>query len=174
MGNLSYELKLYLRNSLPKLLLVLCLAISLIVSIKYLYVNRDKRYFKNYVTYEESIDRKQQVIMTKVDADMKEYYNNKRSKAQIISNLNNAANDMENLYDSFKWKKGDEITKELFTMKKQIIITYAQIYKNRARAFTSNVDYNEAGETDFVSQLTSRYIQKDRYQRMRYKIQFKT
>lgn len=174
MSYFSYELKMFLSKNIVKLLLFFCLVMGIIIAAVYYRSSWDKMYFNKYVSYEETINKKQQAIMSQIDGYMQEFYDNKKTKSQIVSNLETAAKDMENLYDSFKWKKGDEVTKELFTIKKEIILTYAQIYKNRAAAITTNVEYNESGETAFITTLLDRYTQKDRYERMRYNIKFKT
>lgn len=174
MGYFSYELKTFLSNNIVKLLLLFCLSMGIIIAVVYYRDSLDKMYFNKYISYEENINKKQQTIMSQVDGYMQEFYENKKTKSQVVSNLETSAKDMENLYDSFKWKKGDEVTKELFTIKKEIILTYVQIYKNRAAAISTNVQYNEAGENEFITTLLDRYTQKDRYERIRYNIKFKT
>lgn len=174
MSYYSNELKTFLSNNIVKLLALFIVAAGIILFTAYYGEGWDKKHFLKYVTYEETINKKQQAIMTHIDGCMKEYYDNKRSKKEVVSNLQAASKDMEKLYDSFKWNKGDEITKELFIIKKEIILTYADIYINRARAISAEVEYNEQGDTDFIISLQDRYVQKDRYQRERYNLKFRT
>lgn len=174
MGYYSYEFKTFISKNIVKFLALLIVASGIIFFIAYYGDGWDKRHFLKYVSYEDTINKKQQAIMSQIDNSMKEYYENKKTKKEILSNLNAASGDMEKLYDSFKWDKGDEITKELFIIKKEIILSYSVLYINRAKAISAEVEYNEQGDNDFIAMLQDRYIQKDRYQRERYNIKFRT
>lgn len=134
--------------------------------------NSDKGNYRAYKAYESKIDKRLQQILDNINSNSNKYYSNEISKKKMISYLNKASSDLEDLYDSFKWEKGDEVTKELFVIKKQIIIKYAQIYKNKAMALYNGIASNELEETEYINILTDQYNLKNRLQREKYNLFF--
>ena len=172
MSYVMYEIRLFIKDNLIKFVIILLLLLCFLLLISKIFASEGKKQFKKYISYETSFNKKQEIIISKLEVYSKEYYENKRSKKQYISNLKSSAEDMEKLYNAFSWNKGDEVTKELYIIKKQIMLNYIQIYINKATAIEKDVDYTEFENMTFITSLLERYIQKDRYQRQRYNIKF--
>lgn len=148
------------------------LSIILIFCLVWFFPKTNKGYYQDYKKYESKIDIRQKKIIDEVEKYKKMYYTNKLSKRQLIWRLESGASNLEKLYDSFKWKKGDELTKELYVLKKQIIINYAQIYKNKANSLEKEVYFDEAQEMEYLDIIVSRYNAKDKLQREKFNIAF--
>ena len=153
-------------------IIIAFLSIILLVFVIWFFPNSDKGYYKDYKKSESRIDIKLKKAIDEVEKYKKTYYTNKLSKRQMISRLEKGANAMEKLYDSFKWKKGDETTKELFILKKQIIINYSLVYKNKAEALREKLYYNETEQVNYINTLIDRYNTKDRLEKEKFNINF--
>lgn len=132
----------------------------------------DKGSYRSYKQYEKNFDKKLQETIDGIDRYSSLYYTNKLTKYQMEEYLKSSTNSLDYLYDSFKWTKGDEVTKELFSIKKQIIIDYAQIYSNRLKAIQKGIKPNETDELTYIKTLYDRYNIKDRLQKEKYNINF--
>jgi hypothetical protein len=95
---------------------------SIILIIIFLYFNVDKINYKRYKAHEAKADKSFQDIIKYADIYTKDYNNNKISKKQMIDNLAATSRDLESLHDSFRWRWGDQVTKELFLIKMELII----------------------------------------------------
>lgn len=132
----------------------------------------NKFYYKRYKTYEAKVDKKCQNIIKDIDIYTKEYYDNKLSRWQIVGHLNKTSRQLNSLYNSFRWGTGDEVTKELFTIKKQIILNYSELYRSRAKAISNGIKANEMEQYDYIKRLNDMYLEKDRLEKQKYKIPF--
>lgn len=148
------------------------LSIVLIIFIIWYFPFTDKGSYRSYKLYEKSYDKKLQETIDGVDKYTTLFYSNKVNKLQLEEYLKQSSKNLNYLYDSFKWTKGDEVTKELFVIKKQIIIDYAQIYKNRLKAVQKGIKANETDELIYIRTLTDRYNLKDKLQREKYNLSF--
>ncbi|MBL4936737.1 hypothetical protein JK636_13315 [Clostridium sp. YIM B02515] len=153
-------------------IVILYLSITLILFIVWFFPWNSKQEYKNYKHYESSINKKLQATIDSVDKFDIIYQEKKISKRQLISKLKRASYELEKLHDSFKWRKGDDVTKELYLLKKEIIISYAQIYKNRAQALSNGIIINEQADTNFIQIIIDRYNHKDKLERERYNLAF--
>lgn len=165
----------YKRNSpmqYVKVIITICTFIFLLGFTIYVSYNPDKIDYQNYKKYEVNIDKSYQLIINNAEKYTNDYYLNKISKRQIISYLDKTSSDLRKLYDNFNYNKGDEITKELFVIKKQIIITHAQIYSDRAKAIPTGIKSNETSELAFIQSLLDRYLEKDRLEKEKFNINF--
>lgn len=172
MSYYSYEARFFFRNNFIKFLFGIILILVSLLFYNSLQGGYDKRQFKRFIAYDEGISQEVQSIVSKVNTYSTEYYENKRSKKQYIGNLKDSAKELEKLYDSYRWNKGDEVTKEMFIIKKQIMLNYVHIYANKARAIESNVNYSELEDMNYITSLMDRYNSKNRFQRQRYDINF--
>jgi hypothetical protein len=164
-----------LRRSIDGILgwiIIAFLSIILLICIVCFFPNSDKGYYKGYKKYESRIDLSLKKTVDEVEKYKKSYYENKLSKRQIILHLEQGANSLEKLYDSFTWKKGDEITKELFVLKKQIIINYAEVYRNKAADLREELYYNEQDDLNYINTIKDRYNIKDRLEKEKFNIRF--
>lgn len=158
-------------KSLPFVAGAYLLAIIILVII-FLYFNVDKINYKRYKAYEAKVNVSFQDIIKNADIYTKDYYNNKITKKQMIDNLAATSKDLESLHDSFRWRWGDQVTKELFLIKKEIIIDYSQYYKDKYKGLLYGVKSSEMEQLNYIMRLTIRYNERDRYQRQRFKIRF--
>lgn len=152
--------------------IIACLSIILLICIVWFFPSSDKGYYKSYKRYESRIDTSLKKTIDEVEKYKKTYYTNNLSKRQMILYLQHGADELGKLYDSFKWKKGDEVTKELFVLKKQIIINYAQAYRNKAKALDKEVYYNETEDMNYIATLIDRYKTKDKLEKEKFNIDF--
>lgn len=152
--------------------IIIVLSIIFLVLFIWLLPNNDKLNYKNYKGYESKIDKQLKDILASTDNFSKLYYGNKLSRNQMMSKLKDSAQKLNKLYDDFKWKKGDSVTKELFTLKKQVIINYANIYEYKAKAINKELPSTESQELIFIQALQEHYNEKDRYQKERFKLPF--
>jgi hypothetical protein len=118
------------------------------------------------------IDTSLKKTIDEVEKYKKTYYTNNLSKRRMILYLEHGADELGKLYDSFKWKKGDEVTKELFILKKQIIINYAQAYRNKAESLDKEIYYNETEDMNYIATLIDRYKTKDKLEKEKFNIDF--
>lgn len=132
----------------------------------------DKINYKRYKAHEAKVDKSFQDIIKYADIYTREFYDNKISKRQMINNLEATSRDLESLHDSFRWRWGDPVTKEIFLIKKQIIINYSEYYKNKSRGLLYGIKSSEMEQLDFIKKITDRYNERDRYQRQKFKIKF--
>ncbi len=159
-------------NGIIGWIIIACLSVILLFCIIWFFPNSNKGYYKAYKKYESKVNAELKKTTDEVEKYKKQYYENKLSKRQMIIHLEQAANRLDRTYDSFKWKRGDEVTKELYTLKKQIIITYAQVYRNKARSLEKKVYYNEKDEMSYISTIVDRYNTKDKLQKEKFNIDF--
>jgi hypothetical protein len=148
------------------------LSIVLIIFIVWYFPFTDKGSYRSYKQYERGFDKKLQESVDGVDKYTTLFYTNKINKFQMEQYLKQSSNNLNYLYDSFKWTKGDEVTKELYVIKKQIIIDYAQIYGNRLKAVQKGIKANETDEFIYIKTLNDRYNLKDKLQREKYNLSF--
>ncbi|MCM8711123.1 hypothetical protein M2651_08790 [Clostridium sp. SYSU_GA19001] len=163
--------KIYI-NSVLGWITVIYLVIILLFCLIWFLPGSDKGNYKAYKVYESKIDKRFEEIKNNVDSSINKYYSNEISKKKLIINLYKYANELEKLYDSFNWKKGDEVTKELFIIKKQIIIEYIQLYKDKATALEKGIMSNEIKQTEYINLLVKQYNLKDIFQKERYNLSF--
>jgi hypothetical protein len=152
--------------------IIACLSIILLICIVWFFPNSDKGHYKNYKRYEVRIDTSLKKTIDEVEKHKKTYYTNNLSKRQMILYLEHGADELGKLYDSFKWKKGDEVTKELFILKKQIIINYAQAYRNKAESLDKEIYYNETEDMNYIATIIDRYKTKDKLEKEKFNIDF--
>jgi hypothetical protein len=148
------------------------LTLTLLFCIVWFFPLTNRSYYLQYKRYDTKIEAQLKNIREETEKYKNLYYTNKLSKRQMIYRLEQGADRMERLYDSFKWKRGDEITKELFSLKKLIIINYAQAYRNKAVSLDKGTYYNEKVELDYITTVIDRYNTKDRLQKEKYKVNF--
>lgn len=67
-------------------------------------------------------------------------------------------------------EKGDGAVKQLYTIKKYIIISYSQLYYNKAVALENNIASNETEEIEYINILTENYKKKDKTQKQIYNL----
>ncbi|MCM0646966.1 hypothetical protein NBE98_01085 [Clostridium swellfunianum] len=164
-----------MRKSLGSILgwiIIAYLSVMLLFCIIWFFPSNDKGHYKDYKKYESKIDATFKKNIEEVEKYKKLYYENQLNKRQIIARLEQGADSMEKLYDSFKWTKGDELTKELFVLKKQIIINYAQVYRNKAQALDKELYFNEVDEMSYINTIIDRYNVKDKLEKERFNIDF--
>jgi hypothetical protein len=148
------------------------LSVILLVCIVWFFPSSDKGYYKSYKKYESRIDSSLKKTIDEVEKYKKAYYTNNLSKRQMILYMEHGADELGKLYDSFKWKRGDEITKELFVLKKQIIINYAQAYRNKAKSLDKELYYNETEDMNYIATIIGRYNTKDKLEKEKFNIDF--
>ena len=159
-------------NSIFSYILITGLAIVLLFMIVWFLPSSDKSNYRNYKAYESKIEKKLSDTIASTKNSSELYYKNQISRRVMIAKLKEAANKLTKLYDDFKWKRGDAVTKQLFTIKKQIIINYAQIYEYKAKAMERELPSTEQQELIFIQTLQEQYLVKDRYQKERFKLPF--
>jgi len=157
-------------GGLLKLILMVYLIASVLFLCIYIFSSSDKRQYKRYKNYEESINAKQQRIIDDINKEFTAYQANKRSKRQMINSYEKASKELKKIYSSFKWKKGDIITNELYLIKRQIVLNYSQIYYFKAEALHNNILYSDLEDTNYINLLLDRYNKKDRIQRDKFNI----
>lgn len=167
-----YNLKSNKIDNVLGWIIIVTLSLVLLFCILWVFPSGDKANYKRYKSCESKINKEFQQIISKTEENSKIYYSNQISKRQMISHLNKAAKDLTKLYDSFKWKRGDIVTKELFAIKKNVIINYAQIYENKAESLENGTMFDETEESEYISILMNEYNLKDRFQKERYNISF--
>lgn len=151
---------------------ILILCIIFIFCLIWILPVNDKKNYKDYKAYEGKINSKFNEIINIVNDYEKKYNSNELSKREIITEYKKYSKKLEKLYDSFTWKRGDIVTKGLYSIKKIIIINYAQIYYNKAVALESDIPSNEIEETEYINILIEQYNRKDKLQRQIYNIDF--
>ncbi|SKA84009.1 hypothetical protein SAMN05428976_106104 [Clostridium sp. USBA 49] len=170
MGKYIYKARnIRQKNSLGwSIILILIIVLAILLSC--LYFGNNKLNYKKYKIYESKIDKEFNEIINTIDADDKRYNANELSKRQIIEKYKKSSIKLEKLYDSFKWKKGDGAVKQLYTIKKYIIISYSQLYYNKAVALENNIASNETEEIEYINILTENYKKKDKTQKQIYNL----
>jgi hypothetical protein len=153
-------------------IVILYLSVVLLLCVVLFFPNNDKAYYRDYKKYELTISASFNKTVSEVEKYKSLYYSNKLSKRQMIAHLERGADALDELYDSFKWKKGDEVTKELYALKKQIIINYAQLYRNKAGSLEEEYYYNEESEMAYITTIIDRYNTKDKLQKEKFNIKF--
>jgi hypothetical protein len=148
------------------------LGIILLICIVWFFSSSDRGYYKGYKKYESKIDTSLKKTIDEVEKYKKTYYTNNLSKRQMILYLEHGADELGKLYDSFTWKRGDEVTKELFVLKKQIIINYAQVYRNKAESLDKELYYNETEDMSYLATIIDRYNTKDKLEKEKFNIDF--
>lgn len=151
-------------------ILITYLSLVLLFCLIWLLPNNDKNNYKSYKKYEENFDKKLQATIDSVEKYNTLYNENKISTRQMITQLKNASKDLNYLYDTFTWKKGDEITKELYSVKKQIIIDYAAVYNNRAKAMSKGLFLSQTDEMVYIQSIIDHYKLRDRFQREKFRL----
>lgn len=159
-------------NELIKYVLIGYIFVVILFIAIYFVPSVNKFYYTRYKDYEVTVDKKSQLLIKDIDAYTKEYYDNKISRWQMEYHLNSTANSFMSLYNSFRWNSGDEVTKELFLLKKQILLNYAEIYRNRSKAISMGIKSNELEEMTLINSLTNYYLDKDKLEKIKYKIPF--
>lgn len=147
---------------------ILYVVIAFTVFILYFSVTTDKRAYYDYKDYETKTNAKQQVVIEEMNKAASDYASGAISKSKMVSTLEKGGSSMEDIYSHFKWSKGDEITKEMYLIKKQMLLIYVQHYKNKAKAIDKKVSYSDADGLSYIAQLQERYNQKDMQQKERY------
>jgi hypothetical protein len=164
-----------LQKSIGRILgwiIIAYLSVILLFCIVWFFPRSDKGYYIDYKQYDSKIEVQFKAIKEETEKYKNLYYTNKISKRQVIYRLERGADKLEKLYDSLKWKKGDEVTKELFSLKKLIIINYAQVYRNKAVSLHKETYYNEKLELDYITSIIDRFNTKDKLQKEKYNIEF--
>lgn len=138
----------------------------------YYFLDIDKFSYERYKKYETDANKKLEAINSNIDKHLKEYNNNTISKAMMIKYYEDGSLQCTRLYDSFKWSRGDEGTKEIYVIKKHIIIIYAYVYESKASALRDKIEFQESVEVDFITKLQDRYTLKDRIERVKFNIPF--
>jgi hypothetical protein len=167
-----YKLKLTIRENPWNIILGLYIFIMILLISAYYFSNSDKANYNKYKDYEASINKKQQIITNNIDKSMKGYAENKIHKKDTIYDLRQGGYKLEKLYSSFSWNKGDENTKALFIIKKQIILNTAQIYLNKAKALEVGIGYNDGADKAFIDMLMQRYNLDEQFEKERFNIKF--
>jgi hypothetical protein len=157
-------------NGMLGWVIIVYLSVILLFLLVWFFPGNDKWNYKSYKQYEKKIDNELQIVIDKMKINNTNYYESKITKRQVISYLKQGSKDLNKVHDSFKWRKGDEITKELFLIKKQIIIDYAQPYEQKAKALDNELIYNDTQETDYINTLIARYNIKDRLQKEKFNL----
>jgi hypothetical protein len=155
-----------------KWVIIAYLSIAVVFCIIWFLPNSDKVNYKRYKEYESKMENKQKEITDNADKYLVLYYSNKIGKKQAINCLKQTSDDLTKLYGSFDWDKGDEVTKELFSIKKQVMIIYSEIYRNKAKALEKGIISNETDDINYINTLVERYNIKDKLQREKYELTF--
>jgi len=153
-------------------MLALFIFIFTLLIFVYYFSNSDKVNYNKYKKYEVSINKKQQIIISEIDKSLKSYNENKIHKRDIIYELRQGGYKLDKLYSSFSWNKGDENTKCLFIIRKQIMLNTVQIYLNKADALEAGIGYNDKADREFIDILIERYNLDEGFEKERFNIKF--
>ena len=167
-----YKSKLTIRENPWNIMIALYILAFLFFIFTYYLSNSDKANYNRYKDYEGKINKEQQGITNNMDKYIKSYSANKISKKDIIYELKQGAYKLEKVYSSFSFSKGDENTKSLFIIRKQIMLNTVQIYLNKANALEANIGYNEKADREFIDILMERYNLDESFERQRFNIKF--
>lgn len=159
-------------NDIMKYILIIGIAVFLLLILIWILPNSDRSNYRSYKAYESKINKQLNDVITSTNTSSSLYYKNGITKKQMVSKLKDAAHKLTKLYDGFKWKRGDSNTKELYIIKKQIIINYAQIYEYKAKSIEKAMPSTETQELTFIDILEKRYLEIDRYEKERFRLAF--
>ncbi|MDP4146070.1 MAG: hypothetical protein Q8936_16530 [Bacillota bacterium] len=146
--------------------------ITVLFFITYGEVNYDKINYKLYKTYEISINEDQDSILADADKYVFEYYNGISSKRETVRKLGKVEKKLNKVYNSFKWNRGDVGTKEIYSIKKQIMLEYIGMYKNISDALRYGIKYSDLEDLQNIKSLKQKYIEKDIFEREKFNINF--
>jgi hypothetical protein len=159
-------------NSLLAWVLFIYVSIIIVFFAVWFWPNTDKAYYKSYKQYEVIFDRTLNETIDEASKYNTNYYENKVSKKQAIEYFEASSDKLVKLYDDFRWTKGDAVTKEIYTIKKQIIISYSQLYYDKAKSMENGVLPNENDYMTYITTLISHYNIKDKLQKQKFDISF--
>lgn len=128
--------------------------------------------YKRYKNYEQQIDKKIKIINKEFDQNSNLYYKNSISKSKFITNIKENILDLEDVYNNFKWSQGDTLTKEMFVIKKQIILNYIKLKEKRYKCLEKAIKYTSTDEENYIKELEDKYNQKDKLEREKYNLPF--
>jgi hypothetical protein len=155
-----------------KIVLLFAFIIAFIIFGIYFFNNTDRKNCIRYIKAEGKIDVKLNNLLSSEDKIEKAYYANKLSRGKAVQGIKKVANDLEKLYDNFKWTKGNIYIKELYATKKEIIIDYAELYMNRVSSISQGIKPTDTDDTTYITALVARYNSLDKALRSIYKINF--
>lgn len=156
-----------------KILKLVIIGVTIIAALGiflYFFLDINKFNYNRYKKYEVDINKKLDVINGTLDKHLKEYTSNTITKTMMIKYYEDSSLQCNRLYSSFTWRMGDEGTKELYIIKKHIILIYAYIYISKANALKDKMEFQESVEVDFITKLQDRYVMKDRIERIKFNI----
>ena len=166
------KLILSIRKDPFNIMLVLYIFIFIFLVLIYYLPNSDKLNYNKYKSYEENFVKKQKIITNSIDKSIKDYSENKVQKKDLIYGLRQGVYKLEKSYGSFSWNKGDENTKSLFIIRKQVMLNTAKIYLNKANALEVGIGYNDKADKEFINILMERYNLDESFEKERFNIKF--
>lgn len=140
-----------------KLALILYLFIALFFVIALIFSNSDKYYYYEYKKYEAKTEKKCEAVISDADNTTSSYNLGKISRNKMMNTLKDDSAELMYIYDNFVWNDGDAETKELYTVKREIILCYARLYDSRVKASLVGITYSETDQADYIKRLSDRY-----------------
>lgn len=147
-SNINFVIKIYI-------------FIFIIFSLFMLFSNRSKSNYEHYKNYETKINNKMDSIVSSNYNLTKKYYDNASSKLSLIINTEYSYLRLESLYKNFLWNKGDNATLQLYLMKKQILLDYAEMYKKKLSYLITGKSYDDEYYMKSINVLEHNYLIKD-------------
>ncbi|HEY5561259.1 MAG TPA: hypothetical protein VIK72_05795 [Clostridiaceae bacterium] len=159
-----------LRGKINFSIILVILVLVLIIGF-FLFNSNGKQNYINYSRTQEKINVKLNNLLSTEANIEKIYYANKLDEGETVKRIKKVAKDLEHLYDSFSFNKGDIYIKELYITKKEIIIDYAELYMNRAESISKGIKPIDSDLT-YITNLGIRYTALDNVLKSKYKINF--
>lgn len=156
----NYRL-LNIKNDYSKLILILYLLITLFFIAALLWGNSDKYYYYQYKKHEADVEKKCEEVISNADNTTSSYNAGKISRNKMMNVLKDDSSQLIGIYDNFTWTCGDAETKELYSIKKEIILSYARLYDSRMKAALVGITYSETDQADYIKRLSDRYSEVD-------------
>lgn len=144
-----------------KIVLIIYLIIALFFIIALIFSNSDKYYYYEYKKYEADVEKKCEAVISNADNTTSSYNLGKISRNKMMNTLKDDSSQLIEIYDNFTWNEGDAETKELYTVKREIIISYARLYDSRVKAALVGITYSETDQAAYIKSLSDRYNEVD-------------
>lgn len=123
--------------------------------------NPSKASYIKYKNYEKQIDKEMDSIASSDSKTTESYYANNCSKIHMLFNTEKCYLQIKYLYSNFSWDSGDSKTRELYLIKKQIILNYVELYKNKFSHLINGKSYTDDTYMKNISNLKHDYTLKD-------------
>lgn len=151
-------MKILYYKKLVFLIYIIVLAFFLMIVFTY---NPSKSAYIKYKNYEKKIDKEMNSIVSSDTKTTQSYYSNDCSKIHMLFNTEKSYLQIKYLYSNFTWNSGDSITRELYLIKKQIILNYVQMYKNKFSCLIKAKSYTDDIYMKNISNLQHNYSLKE-------------